>query len=134
MAPCASLTDPPIVPVVICAEARLTGKAAAATQVATAAVTPVMLVFGEVIPKAIAREWATTLILALYRPLRRAATVLAPFVGLAHAVVWANPHKGREGYEPLTGGMQAALPSIDHFVSGHSMAAFEQLAGVIQRA
>ena len=53
---------------------------------------------------------------------------------LAHAVVWVNPHKGRAGYEPLTGGMQAALPSIDHFVSGHSMAAFEALTGVIQRA
>ncbi len=53
---------------------------------------------------------------------------------LAHAVVWVNPHKGRAGYEPLTGGMQAALPSIDHFVSGHSMAAFEELTGVIQRA
>jgi len=38
-----------------------------------------------------------------------------------------NPHKGRAGYEPLTGGMVAALPSIDHFVSGHSMAAFEEL-------
>jgi uncharacterized protein with von Willebrand factor type A (vWA) domain len=53
---------------------------------------------------------------------------------LAHAVVWVNPHKGRAGYEPLTGGMRAALPSIDHFVSGHSMAAFEELTGVIQRA
>lgn len=53
---------------------------------------------------------------------------------LAHAVVWVNPHKGRTGYEPLTGGMQAALPSIDHFVSGHSMAAFEELTGVIHRA
>jgi uncharacterized protein with von Willebrand factor type A (vWA) domain len=53
---------------------------------------------------------------------------------LAHAVVWVNPHKGREGYEPLTGGMQAALPSIDHFVSGHSLAAFEALSGVIERA
>ncbi|MGY1806522.1 VWA domain-containing protein [Blastococcus sp. SYSU D00669] len=53
---------------------------------------------------------------------------------LAHAVVWVNPHKGREGYEPLTGGMQAALPSIDHFVSGHSLAAFEELSGVIGRA
>jgi uncharacterized protein with von Willebrand factor type A (vWA) domain len=52
---------------------------------------------------------------------------------LAHAVVWVNPHKGRSGYEPLTGGMVAALPSIDHFVSGHSMAAFEELTGVIQR-
>jgi hypothetical protein len=53
---------------------------------------------------------------------------------LAHAVVWVNPHKGREGYEPLTGGMQAALPSVDHFVAGHSLAAFQQLAGVISRA
>ena len=51
---------------------------------------------------------------------------------LAHAVVWVNPHKGREGYEPLTGGMLAALPSIDAFVAGHSMAAFEELSGVIQ--
>ncbi|HYO37422.1 MAG TPA: VWA domain-containing protein, partial [Geodermatophilus sp.] len=53
---------------------------------------------------------------------------------LAHAVVWVNPHKGRSGYEPLTGGMQAALPSVDAFVSGHSLAAFEELSGVISRA
>lgn len=53
---------------------------------------------------------------------------------LAHSVVWVNPHKGRAGYEPLTGGMQAALPSVDRFVSGHSMAAFEELARVIQHA
>jgi uncharacterized protein len=53
---------------------------------------------------------------------------------LAHAVVWVNPHKGRSGYEPLTGGMRAALPSVDHFVSGHSMAAFEELIAVIERA
>lgn len=53
---------------------------------------------------------------------------------LAHAVVWVNPHKGRTGYEPLAGGMQAALPSVDCFVAGHSMAAFEELTGVIQRA
>ena len=53
---------------------------------------------------------------------------------LAHAVVWVNPHKGRSGYEPLTAGMVAALPSVDHFVAGHSLAAFEQLAGVIAHA
>jgi uncharacterized protein with von Willebrand factor type A (vWA) domain len=53
---------------------------------------------------------------------------------LAHAVVWVNPHKGRAGYEPLTSGMQAALPHVDHFVSGHSLAAFEELSGVIARA
>ncbi len=53
---------------------------------------------------------------------------------LAHAVVWVNPHKGRPGYEPLAAGMQAALPSVDRFVAGHSMAAFEELTGVIARA
>jgi uncharacterized protein with von Willebrand factor type A (vWA) domain len=53
---------------------------------------------------------------------------------LAHAVVWVNPHKGRAGYEPLTGGMQAALPAVDFFVAGHSLAAFEELTGVIERA
>ncbi|MGY1754072.1 vWA domain-containing protein [Blastococcus sp. SYSU D01042] len=53
---------------------------------------------------------------------------------LAHAVVWVNPHKGRTGYEPLAGGMVAALPSVDAFVAGHSMAAFEELTEVIQRA
>lgn len=53
---------------------------------------------------------------------------------LAHAVVWVNPHKGRPGYEPLAGGMRAALPWVDRFVAGHSMAAFEELTEVIQRA
>ncbi len=53
---------------------------------------------------------------------------------LAHAVVWVNPHKGRAGYEPLAGGMRAALPWVDSFVAGHSMMAFEELTGVIQRA
>jgi len=47
---------------------------------------------------------------------------------LAARVVWVNPHKGSAGYQPLTGGMQAALPHIDDFVAGHSLAAFEELA------
>ena len=46
----------------------------------TFALTPIMLVFGEIIPKAIAREWATSLILRLYRPLTWASRVLVPFV------------------------------------------------------
>jgi len=47
---------------------------------------------------------------------------------LAHAVIWVNPHKARVGYEPLTGGMQAALPHVSSFVTGHSLAAFQDLA------
>src|SRR5881628_1919537 len=57
--------------------------------VATILLTPVMLVFGEIIPKAIAREWATSLILTLYRPLTWAATLLVPFVAFANLVVGA---------------------------------------------
>ncbi|MDQ3693017.1 MAG: VWA domain-containing protein, partial [Chloroflexota bacterium] len=53
---------------------------------------------------------------------------------LAHRVIWVNPHKGRTGYEPLTRGMAAALPYVDSFVSGHSLAAFEELAKEIADA
>jgi magnesium and cobalt exporter, CNNM family len=57
--------------------------------IVTAVLTPVMLVFGEIIPKTLARAWATTLILKLYRPLTGAAWLLAPFVIVANAVVAA---------------------------------------------
>ncbi len=55
----------------------------------TILLTPVMLVLGEIIPKAIAREWATSLILRLYRPLTWAAVLLMPFVSFANFVVGA---------------------------------------------
>jgi len=55
--------------------------------VVTFTLTPVMLVFGEIIPKAVAREWATRLILKLYRPLTWASKVLVPFVALANTLV-----------------------------------------------
>ncbi|GLW63107.1 VWA domain-containing protein [Actinomadura rubrobrunea] len=50
---------------------------------------------------------------------------------LAHRVVWANPHKARPGYEPLTAGMAAALPYVDDFTSGHSLGALEELARLV---
>ncbi|MFC4907853.1 vWA domain-containing protein [Actinomadura gamaensis] len=50
---------------------------------------------------------------------------------LAHRVIWANPHKARPGYEPLTAGMAAALPHLSAFTSGHSLAALEELARLI---
>jgi CBS domain containing-hemolysin-like protein len=58
-----------------------------AALVATLVLTPIMLVFGEIIPKAVAREWATRLILVLYRPLVWAAVALAPFVAFSQAAV-----------------------------------------------
>jgi uncharacterized protein len=50
---------------------------------------------------------------------------------LAHRVVWANPRAGRPGFTPVAAGMAAALPYVDDFVSGHSVAALERLAAVV---
>jgi uncharacterized protein with von Willebrand factor type A (vWA) domain len=53
---------------------------------------------------------------------------------LAKTVVWVNPHKGRDGYLPVQSGIVAALPFVDHFVAGHSLATLEQLLEVIRSA
>ena len=52
---------------------------------------------------------------------------------LAHRIVWVNPHRGKIGYAPLTGGMAAALPHVDEFVAGHTLGALEELAEVLSR-
>ena len=53
---------------------------------------------------------------------------------LAHRVVWVNPHRGKEGYEPVQQGIQAALPHCDDFVAGHSLRAFAEVLEVVGRA
>ena len=53
---------------------------------------------------------------------------------LARSVVWVNPHKGRDGYLPVQSGIVAALPHVDHFVAGHSLATLEELLEVIRGA
>lgn len=53
---------------------------------------------------------------------------------VAHRVVWVNPHRGKAGYEPVQGGIAAALPHCDDFVAGHSLAAFAELVEVVGRA
>ncbi|KRF35153.1 vWA domain-containing protein [Nocardioides sp. Soil805] len=53
---------------------------------------------------------------------------------IAHRVVWVNPHRGKAGYEPVQGGISAALPHCDDFVAGHSLAAFAELVEVVGRA
>jgi uncharacterized protein len=50
---------------------------------------------------------------------------------LAHRIVWCNPRKGRPGFAPLAAGLAAALPYVDDFVAGHSLAALERLASVV---
>jgi uncharacterized protein len=46
----------------------------------------------------------------------------------AFAVVWVSPLKGSSNYEPLAGGIRAALPYVDRFVAGHNLASLERLA------
>lgn len=53
---------------------------------------------------------------------------------LAHKVVWVNPHKGKSGFAPVTGGMLAALPHLDDLIAGHSFEALRNLAEVIAHA
>ena len=49
----------------------------------------------------------------------------------AFATVWVNPLKGSPEYQPLAGGMRAALPYIDRFLPGHNLAALAELAEVL---
>ncbi len=51
---------------------------------------------------------------------------------LCHRLVWANPRKAAPGFAPIAGGMAAALPYVDDFVEGHSLAALEHLAAVVR--
>jgi uncharacterized protein len=50
---------------------------------------------------------------------------------LAHRIVWVNPRKAAAGYQPLVGGMAAALPHVDAFVSGHSVAALDEVLAAL---
>ena len=61
----------------------------------------------------------------------RLAAEMARLRRVAHRIVWVNPLKASPGYAPLARGMAAALPYIDSFVEGHSLASLESLAEVI---
>jgi uncharacterized protein len=45
-----------------------------------------------------------------------------------HRLIWLNPLLGAPDYEPLTRGIQAALPHIDNFLPVHNLASLEDLA------
>ncbi|PWU20156.1 MAG: hypothetical protein C5B48_12855 [Candidatus Rokuibacteriota bacterium] len=47
---------------------------------------------------------------------------------MAGRVVWLNPLLGNPSYEPLTRGMAAALPLVDHFAAAHNLASLRDLA------
>jgi uncharacterized protein len=51
---------------------------------------------------------------------------------VTHSLIWLNPLKASPDYEPLTRGMQAALPHVDHFLAGNSIASLEELAELLE--
>jgi uncharacterized protein with von Willebrand factor type A (vWA) domain len=50
---------------------------------------------------------------------------------LAYRIVWVNPRAAAAGFVPRAGGMAAALPHCDALVSGHSLAALDEVAEAI---
>jgi uncharacterized protein with von Willebrand factor type A (vWA) domain len=56
---------------------------------------------------------------------------MARLARAAYAVVWVNPLKGNPSYQPLAGGMRAALPYVDRFLAGHNLNSLEALADVL---
>jgi uncharacterized protein len=50
----------------------------------------------------------------------------------SYRLIWLNPLKATPGYEPLTRGMQAALPHVDHFLAGNSLASLMELAVLME--
>ena len=59
---------------------------------------------------------------------------LARLRRLAYAVLWVNPHAGRDGYAPVQSGIAAALPHLDRLLAGHSLATLEDLLVEIRDA
>jgi uncharacterized protein with von Willebrand factor type A (vWA) domain len=53
---------------------------------------------------------------------------------LAYRIVWVNPRISARGFEARAGGLVAALPHCDAFVSGHSLEALDEVAGAIGAA
>ena len=60
------------------------------------------------------------------------AEQMARLSRLAYRVVWLNPLREDPAYEPLARGMKAALPYVDLFASGHSLASLEELGEALK--
>ena len=60
------------------------------------------------------------------------ATEMARLRRSAHRVIWLNPLKASDDYEPLARGMAAALPHTDHFLAGNSLRSLAELADLLE--
>jgi len=56
---------------------------------------------------------------------------MARLARLAHRIVWVNPRSAAPGYAPLVAGMAAALPHVDALVSGHTVAALDEVLAAV---
>ncbi len=61
------------------------------------------------------------------------AEQMARLSRLAHEVFWLNPLKEDPAYAPLARGMQAALPYVDVFASGHNLASLEAVGAALEK-
>jgi uncharacterized protein len=59
------------------------------------------------------------------------AEQMARLSRVAHRIIWVNPLKASPGFAPLAAGMAAALPYVDDFVEGHSIASLTELARIV---
>ena len=56
---------------------------------------------------------------------------MAKLARAAFAVVWVNPLKGYIEYQPLAGGMRAALPFVLTGLPGHNLRSLEELGAIL---
>jgi uncharacterized protein with von Willebrand factor type A (vWA) domain len=49
----------------------------------------------------------------------------------SYRLIWLNPLLGMPGYQPLTRGLQAALPYVDDFLPVHNLHSLEQLGALL---
>lgn len=59
------------------------------------------------------------------------AAEMARLSRVARRIIWVNPLKASPGYAPSARGMAAAMPFVDQFVEGHSVASLLDLASHI---
>jgi uncharacterized protein with von Willebrand factor type A (vWA) domain len=62
------------------------------------------------------------------------AEQMARLARLAHRIVWVNPRSAAPSFEPLVGGLRAALPHVDRVVSGHSLHAMDEVLAAVAGA
>ncbi|MFZ0388509.1 MAG: VWA domain-containing protein [Solirubrobacteraceae bacterium] len=59
-------------------------------------------------------------------------TEMARLRRAAFKLVWLNPLAAHPAYEPLTRGMQAAVPHTDRLLAGNSIASLQELAEILE--